>query len=164
MKNRRIMVVALILVAVLCVGVGYAELNDTLNATGTINYNPTFALAWGEVAANDVVTGEPVIEGKNLTFTIDATDWTTEDAARSFTVTVKNTSKYDAENVVIQELNTTDVQPYFTVTSTIDSTTIPAGGTATVTITIEMDSYPLTATAYSETFTFSVYGEQKTDA
>lgn len=41
MKNRRLVIVAFVLVAVICLGVGFAALQDTLTVDGTISFDET---------------------------------------------------------------------------------------------------------------------------
>ena len=157
MKNRRIVVVAILLVAVLCLGVGYAAVKDTITATGTITYNPDLQLQWtGNVlgtAGEDVTT--QTTNGDNLEFTVNTSSWV-KDAVHTFTVTVTNTSdKYKATGVTVSDV-TNNASDCYTVTASIDNSTIAANnGTATVTITITLNSYP-TEADYTQTFTFTV--------
>ena len=145
MKNRRIVVVALMLVAVLCVGVGYAALSDTINFTGKVSYTPDFQIVWGTVTdTNSILTNS------------EGTDTDT------FTVTVKNNSRYAAESVAVQALTQTAVEGNYTVTAAVTgATTIAVGGTTTVTVSVTMDSYP-TDTVTDAEFTFQVYADQVT--
>lgn len=156
MKNRRIVVVAIMLVAVLCLGVGYAALTDTIDATGTITYNQDLVLQWtGEVNKDpgDNVTTDTT-NGDALAFTVDTSDWE-KGVEHTFTVTVTNTStKYNATGVAVSAV-TNNASANYTVEATIDAATINAGGTATVTITITLNSYPTTEN-YEQTFEFTV--------
>ena len=162
MKNRRIVVVALMLVAVLCVGVGYAALNATINFTGKVNYTADFPIVWGDVTDSSSILTETGTPGSDtITVSMDTTDWTVGET-KTFTVAVVNDSRYDAEHVAVQALTTTDVAANYTVTAEVTgATTIAAGGTTTVTVTVTMDSYP-TATVTEAAFTFQVYADQVT--
>ena len=154
MKNRRIVVVAILLVAVLCLGGGYATLTDSITATGTITYNQDLVLQWtGNVTGDNVTTD--TTDGDELAFTVDTSDWL-KGAVHTYTVTVTNTStKYNATGVAVSAV-TNDASANYTVTATISGAgTINADGTATVTITITLNEYPTTEN-YEQTFTFTV--------
>ena len=152
MKNRRI-VVALLLVAVLCVGVGYAALSDTINFTGKITHENSLQLVWDNFQDAAGVTTAHSGEGTDaFTVSINTSEWNTNEA-KSFTVDVKNPTTFDASNV--QVTTPTGVPANYTVTAGIDANSIAAGGSATVTITITMDSYP-SADLIEVPFTFQV--------
>ena len=153
MKNRRIVVVAIMLAAVLCLGVGYAAVTDSIDATGTITYNQDLVLEWtGDVNGTDVTT--ETTDGDTLEFTVDTSDWT-KDVEHVFTVEVANQStKYNATGVTVS-VGTNDASANYTVEAEIDSATISASGSATVTIKITLDNYPTTEN-YEQTFTFTV--------
>ena len=144
MKNRRTVIVALLLVAVLCVGVGYAALNDTINFTGKISYTPDFDIVWG--TATDpagILTDSDGEDTDTFTVSMDTTEWTVGET-KTFTVTVKNESRYAAENVAVKALTTTAVADNYTVTASVTGATdIAVDGTTTVTVTVTMDSYPV---------------------
>ena len=155
MKNRRIVVVAILLIAVLCLGVGYAALTDSITATGTIKYGTqNLELQWTGNVTGDNATTETT-GGETLAFTVDTTDWE-KDAVHTYTVTVTNTStKYNATGVTVSAV-TNDASANYTVEAEISANNINANnGTATVTITITLDEYPITED-YVQTFTFTV--------
>lgn len=162
MKKRRNFVVAILLVAIMCIGVGYATLQSTISGEGTIEYGPSFAITWdgSETASSDVtVTAD---EGTALTLSVDTSEWAINDSC-TITATVKNDLKYAAKNVKVQNLTTTDVATYYDVTVTLPDgvDTIVADGTITVTITITMTAYPqVDETGFEADFTFEVYAEQ----
>ena len=162
MKKTFLKVVALMLVAVLCVGVGYAALNDTINFTGKVSYTPDFQIVWGTVTDTDgILTNSDGTDTDTFTVSMDTTNWTIGDT-KTFTVTVKNTSHYDAKNVAVQALTQTAIASNYTVTAQVTGpTTIAVDGTTTVTVTITMNSYPDTAITDAE-FTFKVYADQVT--
>ena len=153
MKNRRIVVVAIFLAAVLCLGVGYAAVTDSITATGTITYNQDLVLQWtGNVTGDNVTTD--TTGGDALAFTVDTSDWV-KGAAHTYTVTVTNTStKYNATGVAVSAV-TNNASANYTVEAAISAGTINANGTATVTITITLNEYP-TEENYEETFEFTV--------
>ena len=162
MKNRRIVVVALMLVAVICVGVGYAALNDTINFTGKVSYTPDFQIVWGTVTDPEgILTDSDGTDTDTFTVSMDTTAWTVGQT-KTFTITVKNNSRYDAENVAVKALTQTAVEGNYTVTANVTgSTDIAVNGTTTVTVTVTMNSYP-TVTVTDAEFTFQVYADQVT--
>ena len=161
MKNRRILA-AVLLIAILCVGVGYAAVADTINFTGTIKYDgPSLQLVWGNVTEGNALLTDPTGTGTdNFTVTLDTTEWNV-DETKTFKVEVLNETNFTATNVKVDALTITDVDTYYDVTATIDSTTIAANtGKAIVTITVTMTDYP--AAAVNANFTFQVTAEQGT--
>ena len=153
MKNRRIVVVAIMLAAVLCLGVGYAALTDSITANGKITYNQDLVLQWTGNVSGDNATTETT-DGDALAFTVNTSDWV-KDAAHTYTVTVTNTStKYNATGVTVSAV-TNNASANYTVAATISADTINASGTATVTITITLNEYPTTEN-YEQTFEFTV--------
>ena len=152
MKNRRI-VVALLLVAILCVGVGYAALADTINFTGKITHENSLQIVWDNFQDAAGVTTAHSGEGTDaFTVSIDTSEWNINEA-KSFTVDVTNPTTFNASNV--QVTTPTGVPANYTVTAVIDANAIAAGDSATVTITITMTSYP-SADLNEVPFTFQV--------
>ena len=154
MKNRRI-VVALLLTAVLCVGVGYATLSDTINFTGKITHENSLQLVWNNFQDAAGVTTAHSGEGTDaFTVSINTSEWNTNEA-KSFTVDVENPTGFAASNV--QVTTPTGVPANYTVTAAFDPaiTTIAAGSSATVIVTITMNSYP-SADLDEVPFTFQV--------
>lgn len=160
MKIRRNVVIALLLIAALCVGIGYAALNDTIDFTGKISYTPDFQIVWGEANYTDgLLTDVSGTDTDKFTVSMDTTNWVVGET-KTFTVTVKNASRYGAENVAVQALTTTAVEDNYTVTAQVTgANTIAVGGTTTVTVTVTMVSYP-TDTVTNAEFTFQVYADQ----
>ena len=167
MKNRRNVVIAILLIAVLCVGIGYAALSDTINFTGKISYTPDFQIKWtavtdAEAKLTVVTVIDPAVGVDSVSVSLDTTGWEINDTY-TFTATVKNFSKFDAVNVKVQNKVETALDPYYDVTAEIDQDTLQAEGAddATVTITIKMVGYPVNELTDAE-FTFEVYADQKT--
>ncbi len=162
MKNRRNVVIALLLIAVLCVGVGYAALNSDIDFTGNILYKPTdFSVYWASLEDEDsILKSETVeVEENAITVTMDTTNWELNDT-KTITATVKNKSRYNAVNV---QVGTVTVANY-TIETSIDKHTVDADDTdyATVTIKITMTAYPVEelTEAAPATFTFAVTADQ----
>ncbi len=157
MRNRRIAVIALMLCAVLCIGVGYASLNDTITATGTVTYTPDFQIQWGDVSSLNAYSAS--VSADELTFTVDTSALAVNESI-TFDVPVVNNSKYAAKNVEIKELTVTAVDDCYDVTVTPSATTIAVDGSINVTITVKLTSAPLVDSVDSKNFTFKVYAEQ----
>lgn len=160
MKSRRNFVVAILLVAIMCIGVGFAAMTSVINGTGTITYNPTFNIEWTEnvTGASDVVVSTDAHENDTLAFTVDTSDMA-KNATTTVTATVKNNSKYDATNITVSTVTYGDNNGYYEV-DVADVADIAAGATGTVTITITLTEYPQVDDDYEVTFTFSVTAEQ----
>lgn len=167
MKCRRNFVVAILLVAIMCIGVGFAAISSTLGLKGTINYKPAFSIEWkaDSVELDDAVldsTISDVDDTSTLQFTIDTTDWTVGQSHK-ITAVIANNSKYNATKVTVSALtytgNAGKLDDYYVVTVENDSK-ITAGDTGTVTITINMKKYPQTDASYTGTFSFTVTAEQ----
>ena len=158
MKNRRILV-ALLAVAILCVGVGYAATTEILNFTGKITYDPTLQLVWGTATDEDGLL-ESVSGNGTDTFTVsmDTSEWHVGDE-KSFTVAVDNVSSYDAESVVVSSLTNADTLSNYAINARISEQEIAAGASATVTVTVRMVSYPVAEISEAE-FSFKVTGNQ----
>ena len=162
MKSRRNFVVAILLVAIMCIGVGFATMSSVINGTGTITYGPTFAITWAGAESDNGNVTIAADEGTDLKFSVDTSTWAVNDDC-TITATVKNDLKYAAKNVEVQDLTTTAVSAYYTVTVELenDATTIAANGTLNVIITITMTAYPqVDETGFNADFTFKVYAEQ----
>ena len=163
MKSRRNFVVAILLVAIMCIGVGFAAITSTLGLKGTVNYNPSFAIEWKadsvKLDNNALESTISEVESKStLQFTIDTTSWNVNEPHK-ITAVIANNSKYDATNITVSSVTYGDDKGYYevTVASIAD---INAGDTGTVTITINMKKYPQTDASYTGTFSFTVTAEQ----
>ena len=158
MKNRRILV-ALLAVAILCVGVGYAATTEVLNFTGKITYDPTLQLVWGTATDEDDLLESVSGDGTDtFTVSMDTSEWHVGDE-KSFTVAVNNVSSYAAKNVVVSSVTNADTLSNYTINASISTQEIAAGASATVTVTVRMDSYPDAEISEAE-FSFTVTGNQ----
>lgn len=167
MKSRRNFVVAILLVAVMCIGVGFAAISSTLGLIGTVTYKPAFSIEWQDGSAKldnvalestigDTQFGEDTVS--TLQFTIDTTNWNVNEP-HEITAVIENNSKYDATNITVSTVTYDDDNGYYEVTVE-DVADITAGSTGTVTINITMVEYPKTADKYTGTFAFTVTAEQ----
>lgn len=163
MKRKRNFVVAILLVAIMCVGVGYAAIDSQLGVTGTIKYDPAFAIAWKPDSLTlDGTTHESEIKDVNgtstLTFSVDTTDWNINDFC-TIKATIKNDSKYNATDISATTVTYSTTNDYFSVTVG-NIADIDSKGEGEVTITIKLLGYPQVGSTYSETFSFTVTARQ----
>ena len=149
MKNRRIVVVAFLLAAVLLLGVGYAALTDTLDITGSADVDLTGLNAEFEediyfsaaVANEGAPNTASVNADNNDKASFSAKSLKAKGDEATFTFTINNDSAHDV--VVTPKLNATlgnTNTEYFAIESDWDgaSKTVPAGTTITYTVTIEL--------------------------
>ena len=160
MKNRRIVVVAFLLAAVLLLGVGYAALTDTLDVTGSADVdvnglNAEFEedIYFSAAVANEGTPNTASVNSQNndkASFT--AKSLKKKNDVATFTFTINNDSAHDV--VVTPKLNATlgnTNTEYFELTSDWAGAakTIPAGSTMTYTVTIKLIKDPTEAVAGS---------------
>lgn len=166
MKNRKIVVVAFLLIAVLLLGVGYAALTDTLTIAGQGNVNTdkaqeklnddvyfTLAKAESTTGTSGVAdTASILADNDRASFTANSLALGGETA--TFTFVVSNYSNHEVTlggvTASIRDLiaDGTDVETdgdnVFTVNTSWSSTTLPAAtdaehpGTATLTVTVKL--------------------------
>ena len=153
MKNRKTVVIAFLLAAVMLLGVGYAALTDVLDITGSADVNQSAA---EEAFDEDIYFAETVEiheTGNTASRNADNKDKASFTAKNlkgqgdkaTFTFTIVNDGDVDA--VVTPKLNATlgNTNPeYFKVTSDWNgaSKTLSAKGTVTYTVTVELIKTP----------------------
>ena len=168
MKNRKIVVVAFLLVAVMLLGIGYAALTDTLTIIGNAHIdidtaNKTFDERVYFSAAEATSSTGTGTTADVASFSADDATFTANKLAivgekSVFTFTITNDSNVDAEISVNATKLSGDVNPsnsndtVFTVTYEYPQgqTIAKNGGTITVVITVEL-KVPVTS-ATSGTF------------
>ena len=152
MKNRRTVVVAFLLCAVMLLGVGYAALSDTLDITGSADVNQSAAeeafnedIYFSAAVANDTGNTASVNADNNdkASFTINTLKGKGDKA--TFTFTIKNNGDVAAD--ITPKLNATlgNTNPeYFAVTSDWDGATktLAAAAEITYTVTVELLKTP----------------------
>ena len=163
MKCRRNFVVAILLVAIMCIGVGFAAISSKLGLKGTVTYKPAFSIEWkaDSVELDDAVldsTISDVDDTSTLQFTIDTTSWNVNEP-HEIKAVIANNSKYDAKNITVSSVTYGDNKGYYEVT-VARIADISAGAEGTVTITINMKKYPQTDASYTGTFSFTVTADQ----
>lgn len=165
MKNRKIVVVAFLLIAVLLLGVGYAALTDTLTIIGNAHIdvdtaNKTFDERIYFSAAEATSTTGTGTTADTASFTADDATYTANKLAVKgeqsvFTFTITNVSNVDAEITVNTKKLSGDNNPSnsntekFTVEySYPQGTTIAKnGGTITVVVTVTLKDVVTSATS-----------------
>lgn len=170
MKNRRTTLIAFVLIAALCVGIGYAALTDTLTIGGTIsaNANPLDAAVYftsvdSFVKSHSDATGVPsgtVTSNDTISFTIPAQTLINEGDTVSFIAHVK----YDGNvgNITITPHAATGVHVFKVMTDAPSYTCANAGGTIEIKVTVIAGDMAGVANDYSETatLTFTVTTDQ----
>ncbi len=166
MKNRRIAIIAFVLVAVMAIGVGYAAVADTLTASGKVAANTDAAfdsyIQWGTGDNKPTLTrngtGSVVDPDKTnatvgnpsggtasdtndlLTITVDAADLSAKGDYVTVSAKVVSTAEISA-NLTITAITDDLADEYFQVTALFgDQTTMILAGGQTVecTITIKL--------------------------
>ena len=150
MKNRKTVIVAFMLIAVMLLGVGYAALNDTLVVDGTagVDVDDTKEVFDGDIYFSKVISGDgctAVINSDPDTGTITVTDGKLKEVGDEViaTYTIKSESDLDVTitkptfaNGKITNNNSTYFDVY--VNWVNDSMTLPAGQTIDVVVTIKL--------------------------
>lgn len=176
MKKTRRIVIAIMLVTVLCIGVGYSALNSSLTEKGSLTYKPDFKITWttfgetGKYVTIDKgeITGDlDSGDSKILNFSVDTSAWVVSNGSDSNAYTVKakikNDAKYAANNVKVVAKDALGTGTNYVVNASIDGTTLAAGGETEVTITIYLKNYPKSddkTSGATETFSFTVSADQ----
>ncbi len=173
MTNRKTIVVAFMLIAVMVLGVGYAAVSDTLDIQGTADISSTGA---GEVLNEDiyftgVMKGDTMVDaisaGDNLGytahinsqdndmahFTISSLSSTASEAV-IITYVVKNDSTND---VTLEKKNSSTTEAIFTVETELDAgtKTLAAGSTTTVWVKVYLNDDPTDAVTSAFVFGFT---------
>ena len=152
MKNRKIVVVAFLLIAMLLLGVGYAALTDVLDITGSADVNQSAAeeaynedIHFSAAVANQTGNTASVNADNNDKASFTASTLKGKDDEVTFTFTIVNEGDVDA--VVTPTLNavTGNTTPeYFEITSDWDGSpkTLAAGASITYTVTVKLLQTP----------------------
>ena len=159
MKNRKRIVVAFMLVAVLLLGVGYAAVTTVLDIQGSVNVSATAA----ENEFNEDIYFEGVVKDSEVVQTIAAGDGlgytaninTNNNDKAQFTVTgiektgqsvaityrIKNDSSFNATVTLKSKSNTNEKfgWDFYFGTDGVETATITADGTVDVTVVVSLD-------------------------
>ena len=149
MKNRKTVVVAFLLCAVLLLGVGYAALTDVLDITGSADVNQSAAeeafnedIYFSAAVANETGNTASINADNNDKASFTANTLKGKGDKATFTYTIQNDGDLDA--VVTPSISSNTNPTYFNYYSdwTGQPTTLAAGASVTYTITIELIETP----------------------
>lgn len=172
MKNRKIAIVAFFLVAVLCIGAGYAAVTDILDIQGTAEVTQANAqsafdvkLYFSEAVANQAGNTASVNNDNNDKASFTANSLKNVGDTATFTFVFKNENT-DLDASVKPVLNVETNTEYFDIVSSWNgqTTVVPANGTKDYTVTVTLLKQPadvvagnfgieFTATAVTKTVT-----------
>ena len=152
MKNRRNVVVAFMLAAVMLLGIGYAALTDTLDITGSADVNQSAAeeafnedIYFSAAVANEAGNTASVNADNNDKASFTAKTLKGKGDKVTFTFTIQNDG--DVAATVTPKLNATlgnTNQEYFSLTSDWggEAKVLAAGAEITYTLTVELLKTP----------------------
>ena len=142
MKNRKMILVAFMLVAVLVMGIGFAAYSTTLGIYGTTAVSAE-ALEFTKdvqftnaVSSNEAFGTASIGDGQNATFEVSG--MTAYNDRVQFTYTILNNSDFDV-NIEITTHPTPATTSKCTVTTALSSNTIAAKGSITATVTVVLN-------------------------
>ena len=171
MKQKRTYVTLLLIVALLCLGIGYAAIAEqtlTINGSATsATSNDNFKVKFASVeptksgSASAKVTEATVTNDTTASFTIAGL--TTKDETATITYTIENASPADigADVAINLEYDNTD---WFTATVDKSSLSLAQNGKETVAITVTLKDTPATdaeAAAATEDFKVTLTANAK---
>lgn len=170
MKNRKKIVVALLLVCALCLGIGYAALTDNLYVDGTVSvspfaYNVYFASATSNPASgvtvnigNEADAEDPQGHDDKLTIAVDNTVLNVIGDKVTVSAVIKNdNTDYKAQVILNDTVSAKSGLYKVTCTWADGDGTIAVSGQNTVKIEIELLSVPTESVVDDAfTITFSV--------
>lgn len=158
MRNKKLVLTICLLVAVLCIGAGFAVVTDVLDISGTANVTAGQAesafdthVYFSSAVANRAADGDTVSipneKGDKATFSVNSLKGAND--STSFTFTIKNDGDLDAK--VTPRLVANDNGDYFSVASDWDGATKdlpaynsenPSGSEITYTVTVKLLKTP----------------------
>ena len=151
MKKRRTLVISLLLVAALCLGIGYAALTDVLDINGSADVNQSAAedafnadVYFTNAVANEEGNAASVDPSDNDMASFTASTLKTKDDVATFTFTIANDSDVDAVVTPSLASDGNSNQAYFQITSdwNAQARTLAAGKTDTYTVTVKLLKTP----------------------
>ncbi len=171
MKNRKSIIVMFLIAVVLCVGVGFAVVSDTLTIDGSAGV--------GDISANfddnvyfSVAQVVNVKDGDSVAISGTKPDEVSfacgsllvKDDTASFKFTVKNENDIAATVAINLGTNTGDTD-YFEITTDYSATnaTITANGTWDVTVTVKLVKTPVESVSCGCSITLTVTGVENAD-
>lgn len=149
MRNRKTVVVAFLLVAVMLLGVGYAALTDVLDITGSADVNQSAAeeafnedIYFTAAVANQTGNTASVNADNNDKASCTANTLKGKDDTATFTFTIKNDGDLDA--IITPSISSNTNAAYFAISSDWagQAKTLNAGKTLTYTVTVKLTETP----------------------
>lgn len=148
MKKRRTLIIALLLVAALALGIGYAALsNVTLNINGSAIVTPdqnNFGVRFDGTPVTNGATAAVLADKTKASMDVTGLTDKGQTATATFTILNDDTvSQYAAsiQDVAIAEYDET----YFTISTDFVNTVLQPGESMTVTVTVTLIKVPTTA-------------------
>lgn len=149
MKNRKIVVVSFLLIAVMMMSVGYAALTDVLDITGSADVNRSAAeeaynadIYFTGAVANQTGNTASVNADNNDKASFTANTLQGAGDTATFTFTIKNDGDLDA--TVTPSISSNTNEAHFTISSDWagQAKTLGAGQTLTYTVTVTLTDTP----------------------
>ena len=156
MKNRKTVVVAFLLVAVMLMGVGYAALTDVLDITGSADVNQSAAeeafnedIFFSAAVANETGNTASVNGDNNDKASFTAKTLKGMNDTATFTFTIVNDGDLDAN--VTPSISSNTNEDYFAISSDWQGQTklLKAGEQLTYTVTVTLTETPTSTIAGS---------------
>lgn len=146
MTNTNKIIAAIVIVAILIIGVGYAAIsNITLNITGTAAATPNdanFAVAFSGTPTVSDATKVTAAVTDEENATINVTGLIAKGDIATATYTIQNTSADLSAELSATVTNSNE--EYFEVTYDLGATNIAKGAATTITVTVELIKTPIT--------------------
>lgn len=149
MRNRKTVVVAFLLVAVMLLGVGYAALTDVLDITGSADVNQSAAeeafnedIHFSAAVANEAGNTASVNADNNDKASCTANTLKGMDDTATFTFTIMNEGDLDA--TISPSISSNTNETYFAISSDWNgqAKTLGAGKTLDYTVTVRLKETP----------------------
>lgn len=154
MKNRKTIIITVLLIAILALGIGYAAINSTTltisgNAIGSPDDDNFVVKFTGTPTKSSTSTVKEASILTDTTASIKVADLTKKGDKASATYTITNDSA-DLSASLSASLTNSDttnfsVSYYFGDTTTTTTTSVAAKGTTTITVVVELLTTPVTA-------------------
>ena len=143
MKNRRFALIAFMLAAVLTMSIGFAAYSTDLLITGQTRVdanalNFTNQVVFTEASTSNATYGTADIAEDGQSATFDVFGMTQEGQYVDLTYTIKNNSSYDVTNIEVTTRPTHVGDTKCVVSTVLSAHEIPAGGSITATVTVQL--------------------------
>ena len=144
MSKTSKIVIAVMVLAVILLGIGYAAIqNVTLNITGTVAADPSQANFKVQFSGEPTVSDSDKVTAAvtdNLNATMNVAGLTTKGDVETATYTVQNASEELSADLSVATINSNT--EYFTIKSELAKTSLTAGEATTLTVAVELTKTP----------------------